>query len=118
MRFRPNKPRLSVALATVLALLPACRTGDKGPVAEAWPPLETAEMGSMHNVSVSGELWLGGVPSADDLDLAKRRGILYLIDVCTPEERPGYDMQVACQELGISLFDAGIAAGIEAGEEP
>lgn len=45
------------------------------------------EMGTMQNVAVCGDLWMGSMPTPEDLELAKRRGITQVIDLRAKSER-------------------------------
>ena len=62
----------------------------------------------MHNVFVHERVWFGGTPSAEDLDLAQRRGIEQVIDLCTPTESPEYDLRGECNRLGLRWRDIGL----------
>lgn len=64
----------------------------------------------MHNVSVSGIVWIGSVPSATDLDLAQRRGIERVIDLSAGDARPRYDLSAACERLGLTCVEIGLRA--------
>ena len=64
----------------ILALLASCASSAKESV-RAYPRLEPAELGAMRNVSVSEGIWFGSVPNAEDLDLARRRGIERVVDL-------------------------------------
>jgi len=86
----------------------ACRGGSKTTEAPPWPPLESAELGSMPNVSFSDGVWIGGTPTPSDLDLARRRGIVTVVDLRTREERPSEDVALACRELGLEYVDMGL----------
>lgn len=100
---------LTLAPALVSAgLMAACGSLSKQGVPPAFPPLEAAELGSMHNVSVSDGLWFGGLPTADDLDLARRRGIERVIVLCEPELLGGHDLQSTCADLGLECVDLGL----------
>ena len=58
----------------------------------------------MHNVSVAGKLWLGGQPSTADLELAKRRGIETVIDLCTGDSTQRDPLAEKCRELDMQLL--------------
>jgi len=68
-----------------------------------------ADFGSMRNVAVSGNVWLGSTPALADLDLARRRDVRCVIDLCAPDERAAYDVAARCAELGIEYVHAGVA---------
>lgn len=72
------------------------------------PPLRSTELGSMHNVSVSGRIWLGSLPTRADLSLAQRRGIATAIDLALPAESADYDIRNECLALGIAYVTAGL----------
>jgi protein tyrosine phosphatase (PTP) superfamily phosphohydrolase (DUF442 family) len=86
--------------------LAACVSSGGRETVPAWPPLEPAELGGMHNVAVSDGIWIGSEPSEADLDLAYRRGIRRVISLCTYEERPAYDLRAACERIGLYCLEA------------
>lgn len=92
--------RLVTALAAV-ALGAACVSLDDGSEdAEVVPGLEMSDLGGMVNVAVLDDVWLGGHASAEDLDLAKRRGIETVVDL--GDAGTGrLDVAAVCAELGI-----------------
>lgn len=89
-----------------LLLLAGCgllRKSSSGP-----PPIEALqsdELGSMTNVSVCGDLWVGGQPHRDDLDLASRRGIELILDLSGPGEL-GFDPAATCRRLKMLYVSA------------
>ncbi len=100
------------------AVLVACLAGGAcHSVSEVMPPefapLESSELGTMHNVSVSDDLWFGGQPTSDDLDLARRRGIQRIIAVFMPGELGDLDLEGTCEALG---FEECISIEIPAGQ--
>lgn len=64
-----------------------------------YAPLKSTEMGSMLNVCVADQIWFGGRPSPEDLELAKRRGIASVIDLCSADPADG--VRERCEELGL-----------------
>ena len=90
------------AWAFVLVACVATRSRQDVP---AWPPLEPAELGQMHNVAVSDGIWIGSEPSQADLDLASRRGIRRVISLCTEAECPAYDLREACRQVGMEYYE-------------
>ena len=73
----------------------------RGSSIAAYPELRPAELGSMRNVRVCDErTWFGSVPSADDLDLAARRGVTRVFDLRTPSTR-GDELRVTAEALGL-----------------
>ncbi len=90
-------------LALLVALAAGCRTTSEPIVTREYgcPPVLHATLGTMHNVSVSGEFWFGSIPAEPDLDLAERRGIKTVIDISGPSETPEYDVAAACKSLGL-----------------
>jgi protein tyrosine phosphatase (PTP) superfamily phosphohydrolase (DUF442 family) len=114
-----QRTRLAPAAAALLlcAGLPACRSSDNHSIDEEYPPVETSELGSMNNVSVAGQVWFGGVPSEEDLDLAKRRGIEQVIDLCTTDEQPEYDLATVCVELDLELFQVQLVSEESIGDQ-
>ncbi|MFN0244321.1 MAG: hypothetical protein ACKVWV_15645 [Planctomycetota bacterium] len=78
-------------------------------------PVQASTFGTMRNVSVSGDVWLGSYPNASDLALAERRGIKTVVDLSVPGEPDSFDVADACRRLGIRhvALDAG---AFESGE--
>ncbi len=103
MRQAPIQNLAALLTTALLASLMggACRSApEKEPPAVA--PLESSELGTMHNVSVSDGLWFGGQPTTEDLDLARRRGIQRIIAVHMPGELGDLDLEGICQSLGFT----------------
>ena len=111
----PKHPELFL----LLALASSCRaTSDDATATDAVArPSRSADLGQMHSVSVGGAIWIGGYPSADDLDLAHRRGIRTAIDLSTPDEAPGYDVAAACKKLGIEYVSMSVESKKCIGDE-
>ncbi len=65
----------------------------------------------MHNVSEAGPIWIGGMPTKDDLELAQRRGIQLVIDISVPSEPRTSDIPSECRLLGLDYATAGLADG-------
>ena len=82
----------SMGLLLVVSLA-GCRLSRLADLEKLGPvDLDPAELGEMTNVSAVGDLWLGGGPSAADLELAARRGVKSVIDLCQPGEL-GFDAE-------------------------
>src|SRR6185436_20487363 len=107
MSTRPAKIA-ALALLALLALAGCQSMHTSQPLELSYPRLEPADLGAMHNVSVSDGVWMGGAPVRSDLDLAQRRGIRLLIDLCAPGEAPDYDLAGACHELDLEYLAAGV----------
>ncbi len=103
-----------MALCAALLPLVACQTTGKAALPDN--ELASAQLGSMHNVFVYDSLWFGGAPSVEDLDLAQRRGIVRVIDMCTPEESPELDLRRECQRLNLRWHDLGLRSDGEVPE--
>ncbi|MEM7518281.1 MAG: sulfur transferase domain-containing protein [Planctomycetota bacterium] len=101
--------RLGLALALVLSVA-ACRTGGDRRVEPQSIPLRSSEMGSMHNVSVAGSIWFGGIPDAADLDLAQRRGIRTVIALCEPGWDPA-PLETRVGALGMNFVRVPVREG-------
>src|SRR5215210_3523057 len=105
----PTRP---ACLAGALALMVAASCASiQAPVttrAYSYSPVLPADLGSMRNVSVSDEVWMGSFPSVADVDLAHRRGIASIIDLATPQEKAVYDIAAVCASVGIRYINAGI----------
>ncbi len=56
----------------------------------------------MHNVSVAGSIWFGGIPSAEDIDLARRRGVARVIALCDPSWRDD-ELVRRCADLNLEF---------------
>lgn len=85
MRFLP-------ALALSALLVSGCSSSSKSEPAPSWPAVQNSDLGAMHNVSRIGDLWFGGSPTAEDLDLARRRGIERIVDLTSRAEAPDYEV--------------------------
>jgi protein tyrosine phosphatase (PTP) superfamily phosphohydrolase (DUF442 family) len=96
---------MSKHLALLLILLSpwGCQTvtDDQASTDPRAQPVRATDLGELHGVSVGSTAWIGGYPTSADLDLAHRRGIKAAIDLSTPEEAPGYDVQGTCERLRI-----------------
>jgi len=98
--------RLLAARITAVLLglsLAACLSGKSS--LPDYPKVESAELGTMRNVSRSGDIWFGGVPSPEDLDLARRRGIERVVNLCTPDQQPEYAIDREIDALGFKRVD-------------
>lgn len=109
MLLSPLGLRARVVLACLL-LVPtlACASGPGEETPLAYPPLEASDFGSMNNVSMAGPLWIGGMPTAEDLELAQRRGIERVIDVSVPSEPRTLDIPSECRVLGVEYQTLGL----------
>lgn len=96
---------LGVLAVLVPMLSSSCQANRSGGEAGPSPvALETTvDLGSMTNVCVCGELWLGGGPEAEDLELAARRGVEQIIDLCADGEL-GFDARALCEREGIDYL--------------
>ncbi|MCA8979599.1 MAG: hypothetical protein H6831_11215 [Planctomycetes bacterium] len=94
----------SIVLGSCLALS-ACRVFREDVVDSSVPAIESADFGRMRNVSRTGDVWFGSAPCADDLDLARRRGIRTVVDLSLPEEDTRCDVRGVSSELGLRYFD-------------
>ncbi len=103
MALRAFLPHLTT-LGVWALVLAACAGPRSRETVPAWPPLEPAELGEMHNVAVSDGIWIGSEPCVADLDLAYRRGIRRVISLCAAAECPEYDLRVACESLGMQCY--------------
>jgi protein tyrosine phosphatase (PTP) superfamily phosphohydrolase (DUF442 family) len=105
MSIQAHKLRFLVALLGLA--VSGCSSTPEGRTAPDWPELRAAELGSMHNVSVSNGLWIGGSPTEKDLDLAYRRGVRRVISLCTREEGLDYDLREVGARLGLEVHEVG-----------
>ena len=64
--------------------------------------LQPATLGSTRNVHTFGETILAGQPSADDLELAKARGVKTIISLRLPDETD-WDEKAAVEALGMNF---------------
>jgi uncharacterized protein (TIGR01244 family) len=105
----PTMPK-HLALLVLLALPLSCQfaTDDAASVDSVDQPMRSADLGEMHCVAIDGAAWIGGYPTAQDLDLARRRGVQTAIDVSTSDETASYDIGAACRTLGIEYVSLGV----------
>lgn len=108
--FRAPNRRTTLRALAAATLLAACGSPPKQAPAPAYPPLEVAELGSMRNVSTSAGLWLGGQPTAKDMDLARRRGVERVIALGSAREVP-FDLPGTCRSLGLECHLLGLPPG-------
>ena len=111
-RARSAVPVLLALLAApvVLAALAGCAATslDRGVPRLRDAACVPADLGTMHNVSKIGTVWIGSYPEPSDLDLAARRGIASAIDLATPSEKPAWDVAATCERYGIEYVPVGI----------
>jgi hypothetical protein len=93
------------ALLALLSLA-ACSLSTRAS-APAYPALEAAEFVTMVNVSESSGVWFGGLPTRDDLDLARRRGVRRVIALCDPALYAELDLLGQCAQLELELRELG-----------
>lgn len=103
-------PLRLAALLGVLAFASACGTTQSQGTSASYPPIETADLGEMRNVSTMGSIWFGAMPGQEDLELASRRGVERVIDLSTSEERGEYSIATACSRLELKYCSAAIRA--------
>lgn len=108
-RSTPGRPLSRLALGVIsLLLASACGSTQAKTTQRAYPEIVASSFGEMRNVSVTGSIWFGTMPSADDLELASRRGIERAIDLSTPSEASKCDLTSVCSALGIDYMVAGM----------
>lgn len=73
-------------------LLTACASG---------PKLEEREIGTIPNLHGYGDILLAGQPSADDLELARRRGVRTVVNIRHPSETEGFDEEQFVTMMGL-----------------
>jgi len=93
-----------LAFGSCLAL-GSCRVFHEDVADTSVPTIDSADFGRMRNVSRTGSVWFGSVPCAEDLDLARRRGIRTVVDLSLPEEDTACDVRGVSSELGLRYFD-------------
>ena len=71
----------------------------------------------MRNVSVSGPIWFGGTPCVKDLELAKRRGIERIVDLCAANEAPAWAVAETCESLDMEYLAAHVGSTAEVTDE-
>lgn len=102
----PRILRFGILAAGVVA---GCRALPE-PVVDREPdarPVQNATFGTMRNVSVSGDVWLGSFPTASDLELAHRRGIKTVVDLTVRGDVEQVDVAEVCRHLGIRYVSLG-----------
>jgi protein tyrosine phosphatase (PTP) superfamily phosphohydrolase (DUF442 family) len=97
----PSAPLLA-SLVLAGAVVAGCRGPSSEPASASYPAVESGSFGSMQNVSVADQVWFGSTPSAEDLELARRRGVHAVIDLSTPDEAPGLDVAEVCSGIGLA----------------
>lgn len=102
------RPRIAALLALAVSglCLGSCRSTELQVQPDEYPPVEAASFGSMQNVSVSGQIWVGATPREADLELAQRRGVTTVLDLTSAEEasrapESEVDAEAACRRLGL-----------------
>ena len=110
--------RLSpLPLLLCVGLLAACQGTHDGGTEAAYPPITASTFGEMRNVSVSGPLWFGGTPCVGDLELAKRRGIERVIDLCAANEALAWAVGGTCESLDMEYLAAHVGSTAEVTDE-
>ncbi len=109
-RTRANAALFACLFALVFA--PACKSNKGDGLRADYPPMKTAEMGTMRNVCVSGPIWFGGVPATTDLDLAKRRGIESVIGLCSSDPDAEAELASHTSALGMRFLSVPIKPGL------
>lgn len=97
--------RTVLPLLLLAFALASCRVFHEDAVETGVPVIESADFGRMRNVSRTGDVWFGSAPCADDLDLARRRGIRTVVDLSLPEEDSRCDVRGVSSEYGLCYFD-------------
>lgn len=102
------------ALVPVLALLAyapllfcACASAERapGPITGPKPVLSTG-LGQLRGVAYAGAVWIAPLPGKAELELARRRGIVTLLDLSSVAESSGRDLRGACRESSLEYVDA------------
>ena len=110
-----HRTRANAALFACLFALafgPGCESNKGDGLRADYPPMKTAEMGTMRNVCVSGPIWFGGVPATADLDLAKRRGIESVIGLCSSDPDAEAELASHTSALGMNFLSVPIKPGL------
>ena len=96
------KPRAATALAACLlvGLTSGCSSMGEDDGGERIHHVENGELADMTNVCHYGQLWVGGQPSAEALELAARRGVELVIDLSREGELE-FDASAVCQREGL-----------------
>lgn len=100
-----------IALPTVLF-----GTGCVGLPEEPTKPhveLRFVELGDMVNVCVCGDIWFGGLPSANDLDIAQRRGIETLVALLPANSEDRAVLDQHSRDLGLKRLFITLEPGQE-----
>jgi hypothetical protein len=71
----------------------------------------------MRNVSLVGHLWFGAAPGEEDLALAKRRGVLRVVDLRAPSERSDEGLAEACRRQGLEFLGGAIVVEDPQGDD-
>ena len=100
-RSRVSSLACSVAL---LVLLAGCSSTSKAETSVDYPEVVASNFGDMRNVSVCGSIWFGTAPSEEDLELAKRRGVVRVINLSTSVDVSKCDVATVCGHLGLEYL--------------
>ena len=102
LRCSLREPRAVTALAACLlvGLTSGCGSMDEIDEGERIHHVENGELADMTNVCFYGQLWVGGQPSAEALELAARRGVELVIDLSREGELE-FDASAVCQREGL-----------------
>lgn len=98
-------------------LLSACQGTSDGDTEATYPPITASTFGEMRNVSVCGPIWFGGAPCVEDLELAKRRGIERVVDLCAANEAPAWAVAGTCESLDMEYLAAHVGNTSEVTDE-
>lgn len=85
-----------------LVLIGAMLMGHESTRADDAEALKANALGSTTNVHTAKSVWLCGQPSADDLQLAKEKGIKVIVTL-RGEKEIDWDEQLAAEKLGLTF---------------
>ena len=79
-----------------------CKSGRPGTEpADGTRSVMSTELGRLRGVTVVGAIWIAPVPGREELELARRRGIVTLLDLCTDAETATEVLRQACLDNAI-----------------
>jgi len=114
----PNRSPSRLALfAAALAAGVGCVSLDDPARVDPVPRVEATELGGMENAAICGDFVLGGVPTASDLDLARRRGVRRVVSLVPEGHGARGELAAACGELELAYFEVPLASDAPSDEE-
>lgn len=97
---------LWLAVASLLLVACAHSKGAAAPAPRPAPvPVQPAALGALKKVSTSGDIWLAGQPSAEDLTLLPGLGVKTVINLRPAKEQVDLDEKAQVEGLGLTYVN-------------